>query len=151
MRCDAMKEKRKIQERLRQTALVAITVLCLVLAGCQKEKDATEKIKDLEFTVTAEENIPEMLFAAIEEKKENVFKLTYQDAGFLYICIGYGQQATGGYSIAINALYETENAIYFDTTLLGPEPGQTSDKKNSPSYPYAVVKTEFIDKPVVFE
>lgn len=131
--------------------LIAISVLCLVFTGCKEDKDLTEKIRDLEFTVTAEENIPEALLTAINEKKEAGFKVTYQDAGFLYICVGYGQQTTGGYSIVINALYETENAIYFDTTLLGPEPGQNVDRKNSPSYPYAVVKTEFIDKPVVFE
>lgn len=143
--------KEKMSKLIKRTALAAMSVLCLVLTGCKEEKDPTEKIKDLEFTVTAEENIPEMLLTAINEKKEAGFKLTYQDAGFLYICVGYGKQATGGYSIAVNALYETENAVYFDTTLLGPEPGQNADKKNSPSYPYAVVKTEFIDKPVVFE
>lgn len=146
-----MKKKGNMQGLIRRAALVAISALCLMLTGCKEEKDSTAKIRDLEFTVTAEENIPESLLAAINEKKEAGFKLTYQDAGFLYICVGYGQQATGGYSIAVNALYETENAIYFDTTLLGPEPGQTADRKNSPSYPYAVVKTEFIDKPVVFE
>lgn len=146
-----MKENGKIQRLIGRTALVAMAAFCMILTGCKEKKDATEKIKDLEFTVTAEENIPEPLLAAINEKKEAGFKITYQDAGFLYICVGYGQQATGGYSIAVNALYETENAVYFDTTLLGPEPGQNADKKNSPSYPYAVVKTEFIDKPVVFE
>ena len=146
-----MREDGKMQRLLSRTVLVAMAVFCMILTGCKEEKDATAKLKDLEFTVIAEENIPEPLLAAINEKKEAGFKLTYQDAGFLYICVGYGQQATGGYSIAVNALYETENAVYFDTTLLGPEPGQNADKKHSPSYPYAVVKTEFIDKPVVFE
>ena len=146
-----MREDGKMQRLLRRTVLVAMAVFCMILTGCKEEKDATAKLKDLEFTVIAEENIPEPLLAAINEKKEAGFKLTYQDAGFLYICVGYGQQATGGYSIAVNALYETENAVYFDTTLLGPEPGQNADKKNLPSYPYAVVKTEFIDKPVVFD
>ena len=50
----------------------------------------------------------------------------------------------------VNALYLTENAIYADTTLLGPDPSDTGVKKNSPSYPYIVIKTEFLDKPVVF-
>jgi len=58
------------------------------LAGCAKEeKDLLEKIKDLEFTVLAEDNIPEELKTIIEEKRENTFKVTYQDNGFLYICI----------------------------------------------------------------
>ena len=111
-----------------------------------------EKIKDLEFTVLAEENIPEELRTVIEEKKSSAFKVTYQDNGFLYICVGYGQQVSGGYSITVNALYLTDNAIYADTTLLGPDPADpATEKKKAPSCPYIVLKTEFIDKPVVFE
>lgn len=123
----------------------------LVLAGCAKETDPLQKIKDLEFTVLAEDNIPEELKAVIEEKESNAFKVTYQDNGFLYICIGYGEQVSGGYSITVNDLYLTENAIYVDTTLLGPDPSEeAAAKKNTPSYPYIVIKTEFVDKPVVF-
>lgn len=128
---------------------LAVAAVCM-LTGCAKEKDPMEKIKDLEFTVLAEENIPGELKAVIEEKKGNAFKVTYQDNGFLYICIGYGEQVSGGYSIVVNALYLTDNAIYADTTLLGPDPSDTGVKKNSPSYPYIVIKTEFLDKPVVF-
>lgn len=143
---------KKITYYGRYMVLTGILVLCTIwITGCMEKKDPLEKIKDLEFTVMAEENIPEELKQAIEGKKEQGFKVTFQDNGFLYICAGYGEQVTGGYSITVNGLYETENAVYFDTTLLGPEPGGTSDKKTSPSYPYIVVKTEYIDKPVVFE
>ncbi len=131
------------------TAIVFVSVL--MLTGCVNKKDSLEKIKDLEFTVVAEENIPEEFLQVIQEKKTEGIKMTYQDDGFLYICIGYGQQQSGGYSIAVNALYETANAVYFDTTLLGPQPGEADDKKSSPSYPYVVIKTEAIDKPIVFE
>lgn len=127
---------------------LAIMLLC---AGCKGEKEPIQKIKDLEFTVIAEENIPEEFLVLLQEKKEDGMKMTYQDAGFLYICIGYGRQESGGFSIAVNEVYETDNAIYFDTTLLGPQPGDDLPKKNSPSFPFIVVKTEFIDKPVVFE
>ena len=126
-------------------------VALLLLSGCAKEKDPLQKIKDLEFTVLAEDNIPEELKTVIEEKKDNAFKVTYQDNGFLYICIGYGEQVSGGYSITVNDLYLAENAIYADTTLLGPDPAEgTAVKKNVPSYPYIVIKTEFVDNPVVF-
>lgn len=138
------------------TEKICMTIIMLVLCtwmmtGCAAKKDPLEKIKDLEFTVIAEENIPEELLQVINEKKSEVFKITYQDSGFLYICTGYGEQETGGYSISVNSLYETENAVYFDTTLIGPAPGETDGKKNSPSYPYVIVKTEMIEKPVVFE
>ncbi len=127
-------------------------IMLFFLTGCAKEeKDLLEKIKDLEFTVLAEDNIPEELKKIIEEKRENTFKVTYQDNGFLYICIGYGEQVSGGYSITVNDLYLTENAIYVDTTLLGPDPAESAGiKKNTPSYPYIVLKTEFVDKPVIF-
>lgn len=130
--------------------ILGITAI-LLMAGCAKERDPLEKIKDLEFTVLAEDNIPEELKTIIEEKKTNTFKVTYQDNGFLYICIGYGEQVSGGYSITANALYLTENAVYVDTTLVGPDPADnTAVKKDTPSYPYIVLKTEFVDKPVIF-
>lgn len=134
----------------RMLAAVLLPAIMCLFAGCAKEKDPMEKVKDLEFTVLAEDNIPQELRNVIEEKKENAFKVTYQDNGFLYICIGYGKQVSGGYSIAVNALYLTENAIYADTTLLGPDPADPAVKKDTPSYPYIVLKTEFLDKPVVF-
>lgn len=144
--------KKNMQELIRYGILATgFLVLCL-LAGCGRHRDPMEKIKDLEFTVLAEENIPEELRTVIEEKKSSAFKVTYQDNGFLYICVGYGQQVSGGYSITVNALYLTDNAIYADTMLLGPDPADpATEKKKAPSCPYIVLKTEFIDKPVVFE
>lgn len=122
----------------------------MITVGCGENRDTLEKVKDLEFTVITEENAPEELLAIVEEKKQEGFKLTFQDNGFLYICRGYGKQETGGFSITVDALYETENAVYFDTTLAGPVPGE-EEKRQSPSYPYVIVKTELVDKPVVFE
>ena len=135
---------------------MVITVLSVCLAGCGAgEKKGDEKLKDLEFTVLGEENIPEELKQTIEEKKEKEFKITYQDGDFLYICVGYGKQETGGYSITINELYLTANAIYMDTNLIGPEPENRelyhAQEKDGASYPYVVVKMEYLDKSVVFD
>ena len=92
---------------------------------------------------------PEELEEMIEEKGEEPFKLTYADDGTLYIAVGYGKQPTSGYSIKVTELYETENAIYIHTNLIGP----AKDEKilERATYPYIVIKTEFIDKNVVFE
>ena len=144
--------KKNMQELIRYGILATVFLVLCLLAGCGRHRDPREKIKELEFTVLAEENIPEELRTVIEEKKSSAFKVTYQDNGFLYICVGYGQQVSGGYSITVNALYLTDNAIYADTTLLGPDPADpATEKKKAPSCPYIVLKTEFIDKPVVFE
>ena len=49
----------------------------------------------------------------------------------------------------MDALYLTDDNIVIDTSLLGPEP---SDKENAqPSYPYIVVKTEYLEQTVTFE
>ena len=135
------------QKRILSVCLVLL--MCMAIFACGKKQDTMEKIKDLECTIIPEDNLPEELFNMIEQKKADAFKITFEDKGFLYICVGYGMQETGGYSIALNDLYETSNAIYIDTNLIGPSPEEKSNPV--PSYPYIVVKTEFIDKPVVFD
>ena len=129
------------------------TILCMILlslmTGCSAEKLRTEKLRDIEFTVVDEENIPEELEEMIEEKEEKPFKLTYADNGALYIAVGYGEQPTSGYSIEVKELYETENAIYIHTNLIGPAKDEKIVERKT--YPYLVVKLEFIDKNVVFE
>lgn len=141
----------------RRILFVLLTaVMMLLLSGCAlKQKTGNEKIKDIAFTVLGEDNIPEELKQVIEEKKEDEFKLTYQDNDFLYICVGYGKQDTGGYSITVNDLYLTANSVYLDTNLIGPEPENkelySAQEKESASYPYVVLKIEYLDKPVVFD
>ena len=135
------------QKRILSVFLICL--MCMSVYACGKKQDAMEKIKDLDCTVIAEDKIPEELLTKIAQKKTEAFRLTFEDRGFLYICVGYGTQETGGYSIAVNALYETANAIYVDTNLIGPAPEEKSNQVES--YPYVVIKTEFVDKPVVFD
>lgn len=129
--------------------LVVCFGLSFLLAGCTMLSEERIKLRDLDFTVLSEEKIPEELMTIIQEKKGEPFKLTYCDNDNLYISIGYGEQATGGYSIAVNELYLTDNAIYVNTSLLGPESAVQGDK--APSYPCIVIKTEKLDETVIFE
>ena len=130
--------------------LLAWVCIVRLLTGCSVARESQEKVRDLEFTVVGENELPQELKALAEEKKAAPFKLSYSNDQGLFIVVGYGEQSTGGYSITVNDLYLTENAIYVDTTLLGPQPGEGTGKKDTPSYPYIVLKTEFLDKPVVF-
>jgi len=123
--------------------------MLLILTGCQMQTNSSRKIRDLEYTIVEEGKLPEKLGQAVKEKKGEAFKLTFQDQGQLYICAGYGEQPTGGYSISVEELYLTDNAIYFDTTLIGP--GQQEQLTNTPSYPYIVAVTEDLELPVVFQ
>ena len=136
--------------RMKKWVAVLLVVCSMIgLSGCTMLSEERVKLQDLGFTVLSEEVIPEELKTIIDEKKAEPFKLTYSDDAFLYIVIGYGQQSGGGYSIAVNELYLAEESIYVNTTLLGP--GQNEAGNKVPSCPYIVLKTDFIDKPVVFE
>lgn len=124
-------------------------LLVFILAGCVSRPLKTEKLRDLEFTVMDKEKIPNELKAAIQENREVPFKLTYTDQGCLYIAEGYGPQPKSGYSVEVTQVYETENAVYIHTNLLGPEKGEKT--KDVITYPYVVVKLDSIDKNVIFD
>lgn len=129
----------------------AILSICILLTfgACSVEKIGTEKIRDIDFTVIKEEDIPEELKTKINDNEKQVFKLTYADQGALYIAEGYGEQPTSGYSIEVKDCFETKNAIYVHTNLIGP----SNEEKivEAKTYPYIVIKMEFMDKNVVFQ
>ena len=124
-------------------------MLVLMLAGCVSRPQKTEKLRDLEFTVMDKERVPNELKSTILENRELPFKLTYADQGYLYIAEGYGPQPKSGYSVEVTGVYETENAVYIHTNLLGPEKGEKT--KDVTTYPYVVVRLEYIEKRVVFD
>ncbi|WP_349673746.1 protease complex subunit PrcB family protein [Lacrimispora sp.] len=119
------------------------------LSGCTVNGDNGNKVRDLDFTVVADTDIPQELKQIIAEKQQSPFKLTYSDDKNLYIVVGYGKQASGGYSIAVNDLYLTDNSIVLDTELIGPDKGENTGSE--PSYPFIVIKTEMSELPVVFQ
>ena len=128
--------------------IVLCLVCALVCSGCTMLSEE-EKIKDLEFSVVPLEDVPEDIGMQIEEKKEAPFWFTYSDGAWKFMIVGYGAQETGGYSIVVDAVYETENTIVVKTTLIGPETVDAALKVTS--YPYIVLKIENMDKTVVFE
>lgn len=138
--------KKKILTILALSLTAIITVL---LAGCSAKNLSTEKLRDIDFTVVDEDDIPEVLEKMIDEREDKPFKLTFADNGNLYIAVGYGEQPTTGYSIQVKELYESENAIYIHTNLIGPSKDEKIIERETQAY--IVIKTEFIDKNVVFQ
>ena len=106
-------------------------IFILALAGCSIKKEDTKKIQD------------------IEKARDTPFRLTYADQGYLYMARGYGEKEKTGYSVEVNACYETSDAIRIQTTLLGPAKGEKTKEKKT--YPYVVMKTEYREKDVIFE
>lgn len=127
---------------------ILLVVTGVSLSACQVRKDDTKKLRDIEFTVVAADEVPEELNAQIEAEKEEGFRLTYGDNGYLYIARGYGERKTSGYSVEVAACYETEDLICMETELLGPPKDEEIQEKST--YPYVVIKTEYTDKNVAF-
>lgn len=126
-----------------------LLVFCFALSACRKTDGEIKKLKDLEFTVVEDADLPEKLMNKVEQKKANPFKFTYSNEDYLYIVQGYGGQKSGGFSISVNELFLTENAIYIKTNLIGP--GKDEPVTQNITYPYVVVKLEYMDKPVYFK
>ena len=140
---------RRLPKRARKVVTV-LGVLMVILGGIAAFTGCQEKRgEDLEFTVSGEADIPAALKELIDKKREKAFKLTYADGQEMYIVIGEGPQKGGGYSVAVKALYETDNSIVIRTELQGPEAGEA--KGTEESFPVLIVRTEFRDKPVVFQ
>lgn len=132
----------------RTVSLLAVTcVWLLVCSGCKSIKIEEAEREQISYTVIAQEDVPKEIESLIEEKKMESFQLTFKSGGELYLFKGYGQQMCGGYSIQVTDLSESENAIFFETKLIGPTDENIGSE---PSYPYIGVKMEYINKPVQF-
>lgn len=129
--------------------MLGIIITMMLFCGCGIREGSLDKVRDIDFTVLPESEIPVEYLNFIEENKSQPMKLTYCTEEYLYIAVGYGQQETGGYSISIDDLYLTENSVVINTTIHGPSVSEASVEGFS--YPYVVVKTEKVDLPVIFE
>lgn len=129
--------------------VLVVVVSCLGVAGCSVEKVGVEKVRDVEFTVVDREDVPEEFLEEIEGAKEEEMKLSYGDDGYLYVARGYGGRDTTGYSVEATECYETKDSVRVKTRLLGP--GKEEKILNKATYPYVVIKMEYVDKPVVYD
>lgn len=145
---DIVSARKFLNYRKSILVITAILFSCLLFGACKNSNAEVKRIKDLEFTVVEDAEVPEELMKIINQKKEQPFRLSYTNTDYLYIVVGYGQQNSGGYSITVDDLYLTKNAIYIDTTLLGPAKGEAVTQ--ALTYPYIVIKVEYMDKRVVF-
>lgn len=129
------------------SVVLVLAGICFLLSACAEMYRSEERVRDLPFTVLDESAVPENLLSEIAKRKTEPFEYIFSDREHMYICIGYGEQKTKGYSVAVDELYLTEDAVYVETTLLGPK---TKRMENTEvSYPYIVIKTEYLEQTIV--
>lgn len=129
--------------------IIFVLAAASLFTACSAGRDHEEKLRDIEFTVVSPSELPEELAGVMEEKEEEGFQLTYADRGCLYLARGYGERETSGYSVEVEECYETENLVCIKTGLTGPSKEEEIVEEST--YPYAVVKMEYIEKDVVFK
>lgn len=134
--------------------IISLLKICMLagmicLCGCQMSKTPEETGKEVPYTVAESDEIPKELKDVIAKNRQDEIRMSYVDGGYLYAVRGYGEQKTGGYSIQVNGVWEKEDGIHVDTSLLGPSPDK--EIKEEPSYPYLVLKLEQREEPVVFD
>lgn len=124
-------------------------LFAFILGGCKTTEITGDNRHTLEYTVVSRAEVPPELLAVIEERRTEEFSMSYSLDGYLYIAVGYGMKNTGGYSVRVDEVYETDNNVGIHTTLIGPAAGEAVNKMAT--YPYVVVKLEYIDKKIIFE
>lgn len=127
----------------------SLALALLLAVGCSAERIDRDADQELEYTVMKTEEIPQEVLDTMEEQGEEPYQLCYQDGKELYLMRGYGKQETGGYSIQVECLASSGETIIFSTKLIGPQ--SREQQKSEGSCPYIVVRTEYLDLPVLFE
>lgn len=127
---------------------VGLAILAM-LGGCSVTDTGKGEKTEIDYTVVPDGDLPEELRNLIDQKKEEEFRMTYQDGGYLYLVRGYGRQELGGCSVQVESLTEGEETMILETNLLGPEKGKARSRE--PSYPFIVLKIEYRDLPVQFK
>ncbi len=132
----------------RRICSVALLLLVVFLQGCSVVEEE-EKLRALEYTVVSPDDIPEDLANEIQNVKDKEFQLSYDDGEYLYIAKGYGARNTSGYNVTVKEVYLTEHTLVFDTEITGPREGEdVADKK---TMPFIVVKTETMDRQIIYK
>lgn len=147
-----MKYKKKTQcKKGTRSLLLLLSALALILllSGCSLGGSAIVKVRDLDFTVLDQDQVPKPLQEVIDENLATEMKLSYLNDGKLYIARGFGEQTTGGYSIAVEQCYLGEDGIHVKFQLIGPS--KDTKLTEEPSYPYIVIQTENLDEEIIFE
>ncbi len=137
---------------VRRIGILAFLILMLVVVtvGCASSGEgAKTERREVDYTVAEFGKLPEELKRVIEENKKKEIRMTYTDGEDMYLIRGYGEQKTGGYSIAVAECTEDDTTILFDTRLLGPK--EEKELSGDPSYPCLVVKIEARDKEVMIQ
>ena len=121
--------------------------VAVFLTGCELIRIEEGERTPVEYAIVKQEELPDEAVEFIEQRKQKEFQMTYLVGDVLYLLKGYGEQMTGGYSIQVEEVSESENGVFCKTRQIGPSEG---NQGGEPSYPCIVLKIKKTGKPVQF-
>ena len=121
--------------------------VAVFLTGCELIRIEEGERTPVEYAIVKQEELPDEAVEFIEQRKKKEFQMTYLVGDVLYLLKGYGEQMTGGYSIQVEEVSESENGVFCKTRLIDPSEG---NQGGEPSYPCIVLKIKKTGKPVQF-
>lgn len=135
---------------MKKIACMTIVLVWLIgMTGCSLERRQDEvEQKDIDYTVVEDADVPDELMDVINGRKSEPFKISFSDKENLYIAVGYGEQPTGGYSIMVEKIYQTDETVELKTQFEGPV--KNEEISSDVTYPYIVIKVENTEKTVKF-
>lgn len=110
------------------------------LASCRITDVSEGERKELSYAIVKPGDFPPEIDQILRKKKESAFQMAYESGDDLYILRGYGKQKSGGFSIQIEEVSKSENAVFVRTKLVGP--AAKEEQKGAASCPYVVLKTK---------
>lgn len=128
--------------------ICCILLLLVICTGCKITNMGKEKVSAIAYEMVEEKDIPVELKKLIGERKEHTMRLTYATNTDIYIVAGYGKQSSSGYSIRVNDVYKSTNAICVDVDLIGPQVREAVTEL--PTYPYIVLKIQKCEESIIF-
>ena len=85
--------------------------VAVFLTGCELIRIEEGERTPVEYAIVKQEELPDEAVEFIEQRKKKEFQMTYLVGDVLYLLKGYGEQMTGGYSIQVEEVSESENVF----------------------------------------
>ena len=139
-------------DRILRYVYIVPVLICIIflsimpMTGCSENTSGEHT--NIDYTVVENEDLPTELKKLIDSKKANTLRMTYTTKDYTYVVAGFGTKETSGYSIKVNDVYKSGDAIYADFTLMGPAENEAVNE--TATTPYIVLKYEKRDESVVF-
>ena len=116
-----------MMKKKRRGRVLLAAVILMLLASCRITDVSEGERKELSYAIVKPGDFP----PEIDQ---------YESGDDLYILRGYGKQKSGGFSIQIEEVSKSENAVFVRTKLVGP--AAKEEQKGAASCPYVVLKTK---------